>query len=282
MTPEISSQKLPTVARRINGRNGSCREAGSGETLWAMRIARVSSRAGFLITALASAAAAAGLSAGPAAASPLPRPRPAPAARPAAPAAAQTPPAASAGHRHPIRVGTLTIPPCRASGLAWCTRVSVPLDYRHPALAHIKVGFQWYPATSGHAVGTILATEGGPGFPSTGTAADYLGAFQPLLGHRNLLLINLRGTGNSSAFTCRKLQNWKAAYGIKAYIADTGACGRQLNHTFKRPGRRVRARPATCTRRRTPPGTWPGCCAGCIPARSTSTVTPTAPSSARS
>jgi pimeloyl-ACP methyl ester carboxylesterase len=201
-----------------------------------MRTARVSSRAGFLITALASAVVAAGLSAGPAAATPLPRPRPAPAARPSVPATAQAPPAASAGHRHPIRVGTVTIPPCQASGLAWCTRISVPLDYRHPAQAHIKVGFQWYPATSGHAVGTILATEGGPGFPSTGTAADYLGAFQPLLGHRNLLLINLRGTGNSSAFTCKKLQNWKAAYGIKAYLTDTGACGRQLNRTFKRPG----------------------------------------------
>jgi pimeloyl-ACP methyl ester carboxylesterase len=215
-----------------------------------MRIARVSSRAGFLITAMASAVVAAGLAASPAAASaaapaapaapvfgtsPLPRPRPAPAARPVARATA-TPAAASAGHRHPIRVGTITIPPCQASRLAWCTRISVPLDYRDPAAGHIKVGFQWYPATRGHAVGTILATEGGPGFPSTGTAADYLGAFQPLLGHRNLLLINLRGTGNSSAFTCKALQNWKAADGIKAYTADTGACGRQLNRTFKRPG----------------------------------------------
>jgi pimeloyl-ACP methyl ester carboxylesterase len=200
-----------------------------------MRITRFSPRAGFGITALAGAVVAAGLAAGPAAASPLPRPRPVPAQRPAARAAA-TPPAASAAHRHPIRVGTVTIPPCKASRLAWCTRISVPLDYRHPAQAHIKVGFQWYPATGGHAAGTILATEGGPGFPSTGTAADYLGAFQPLLGHRNLLLINLRGTGNSSAFTCKALQNWKDADGIGAYIVDTGACGRQLNHTFKRPG----------------------------------------------
>src|SRR5450432_245212 len=163
----------------------------------------------------------------------------------AVPWAAATPGAAAAttraGHRHPIRVGSVTVPPCRGIRLAWCTRINVPLDYLNPAAGHIKLGFQWYPATGGptaggHAAGTILATEGGPGFPSTGTAADYLGAFQPLLGHRNLLLINLRGTGNSSAFTCKALQNWKAADGIKAYTADTGACGRQLNRTFKRPG----------------------------------------------
>jgi pimeloyl-ACP methyl ester carboxylesterase len=200
-----------------------------------------------MITATVCAVVVSGLAAGPASAiaaapasaafgaSPLPRPRPAPAARPAA-RATHAPAAPSAGPRRPIRVGTVTLRPCRASHLAWCTRINVPLDYRHPAAGHIKVGFQWYPATGGHAVGTILATEGGPGFPSTGTAADYLGAFQPLLGQRNLVLINLRGTGNSSAFTCKALQDWKTADGIKAYTIDTGACGRQLNHTFKRPG----------------------------------------------
>ncbi|MEP7025979.1 MAG: alpha/beta hydrolase [Actinomycetota bacterium] len=167
-------------------------------------------------------------------ASPLPRPRPAPATRPLTRTA--MPATGTAKGRHPIRVGTITIPPCPASRLAWCTRINVPLDYRNSAAGHIKVGFQWYPATAGRSARTILATEGGPGFPSTGTAADYLGLFRPLLGHRNLLLINLRGTGNSSAFTCKALQNWKAAYGIAAYTADTGACGRQLNHTRKLPG----------------------------------------------
>jgi pimeloyl-ACP methyl ester carboxylesterase len=130
----------------------------------------------------------------------------------------------------------VTIPPCHASRLAWCTRINVPLDYRDRAAGHIKLGFQWYPATSGHAVGTILAVQGGPGFPTTDYAAGYRGTFRPLLGHRNLLLVNLRGTGNSSAFLCRPLQNWKSADGIAAYTADTGKCGWQLNHTRKLPG----------------------------------------------
>jgi pimeloyl-ACP methyl ester carboxylesterase len=141
-----------------------------------------------------------------------------------------------ARRRHPIRVGSVTIPPCRASRLAWCTRINVPLDYRDPAAGHIKLGFQWYPATRGHAIGTILAVQGGPGFPTTDYAAAYRGTFLPLLGRRNLLLVNLRGTGNSSAFLCRPLQNWKAADGIVAYTVDTGKCGRQLNHSIRRPG----------------------------------------------
>ena len=144
--------------------------------------------------------------------------------------------AGSAAQRHPIRVGSVTIPPCTVSPLAWCTRINVPLDYRDPAAGHIKLGFQWYPATSGTAVGTILAVQGGPGFPTTDYAADYRGTFRPLLARRNLLLVNLRGTGNSSAFLCQPLQHWKTADGIAAYTIDTGKCGRQLNHTRKLPG----------------------------------------------
>jgi pimeloyl-ACP methyl ester carboxylesterase len=142
----------------------------------------------------------------------------------------------SAAHRHPIRVGSVTIPPCKASRLAWCTRINVPLDYQNPAAGHLKLGFQWYPATSGTAVGTILAVQGGPGFPTTDYAADYRGTFLPLLARRNLLLVNLRGTGNSSAFLCKALQHWKAADGINAYTIDTGKCGQQLNHTRQLPG----------------------------------------------
>jgi len=144
--------------------------------------------------------------------------------------------AAAPAARHPIRVGTVTIPPCKASVLAWCTRITVPYDYRNPAAGTIKIGFRWYPAAKGKAAGTILAVEGGPGFATTGTAADYRAAFRPLLGTRNLLLINLRGTGNSSAFTCRALQDWTVADSIAAYTADTGKCGRQLDHTRKLAG----------------------------------------------
>lgn len=195
-------------------------------------MSQVASIAGFFGRAAAGAVAVTVLGAGPAFASsmspsggPVSTAQPAAAARPG-----------SVAPRHPIRVGTVTIPPCKVSRLAWCTRINVPLDYRDPAAGHIKLGFQWYPATSGPAVGTILAVQGGPGFPTTDYAADYRGTFRPLLARRNLLLVNLRGTGNSSAFLCKPLQRWKTADGIAAYTIDTGRCGRQLDHTRKLPG----------------------------------------------
>ena len=194
----------------------------------------VPSLAGFIAKAAAGAMAVSLLGAGQALASPMsPDASASPVFTARSTAAAL---AGSAAQRHPIRVGSVTIPPCPASPQAWCTRINVPLDYRDPAAGHIKLGFQWYPATSGTAVGTILAVQGGPGYPTTDYAADYRGTFRPLLGRRNLLLVNLRGTGNSSAFLCQPLQHWKAADGIAAYTADTGKCGRQLNHTRKLPG----------------------------------------------
>ena len=86
--------------------------------------------------------------------------------------------------RHPIRVGSVTIPPCASSPLAWCTRINVPYQYvgRDPGAAGtIKLGFQWYPATSGRAAGTILAVQGGPGYATTDYAGQYRTLFRPLL-----------------------------------------------------------------------------------------------------
>jgi pimeloyl-ACP methyl ester carboxylesterase len=225
------------------------RRAPLGETLSAMGTSQSCRPARLIAAAAAAALGVSVLLAGPVQASTAPqraaiRPgapgRAAPSVRPGstgpAAAAARAGAARAGAGRHPIRVGSVTIPPCHVSRLAWCTRINVPLDYRNPAAGHIKLGFQWYPATRGHAIGTILAVQGGPGFPTTDYAPDYRGTFLPLLGRRNLLLVNLRGTGNSSAFLCKKLQDWKDSDGIHAYTVDTGRCGRQLNHTRKLPG----------------------------------------------
>ena len=215
-----------------------------------MRISQPSSRARLLAGATAAALGLSVLAAGQALAAvpqraaarqggiarPAPAARGASAVRPGGTGRLASASTGAAGRRRPIRVGSVTIPPCPVSRLAWCTRINVPLDYRNPAAGHIKLGFQWYPATGGHPIGTILAVQGGPGFPTTDYAPDYRGTFLPLLARRNLLLVNLRGTGNSSAFLCKTLQDWKAADGIAAYTADTGKCGRQLNHTRKLPG----------------------------------------------
>ena len=94
--------------------------------------------------------------------------------------------------------------------LAWCTTIKVPYDYFSRAAGTIRLGFRWYPATGGPSSRTIVAVQGGPGYPTTDYAYAYR-ATLPLLAKRNLLLVDLRGTGTSSPFTCKALQDWTVA-----------------------------------------------------------------------
>ncbi len=112
----------------------------------------------------------------------------------------------------------------------------MPYDYSDKAAGPIKLGFQWYPATGGPSRRTIVAIQGGPGYATTDYAHAYRAMLFPLLRTRNLLLVNLRGTGNSSPFVCKALQHWTLRDSVASYTADTGACGRQLNHTRRLAG----------------------------------------------
>ena len=107
----------------------------------------------------------------------------------------------------------------------------VPLDYASAASPRIRVGFRWLPA-SGHAAGTVLAVEGGPGFATTGTQGAYLAMMGPLKRTRNLLLVNLRGTGNSTVINCPGLEHAGSKQYGQRFNRLVAACGRQLNHTW--------------------------------------------------
>jgi pimeloyl-ACP methyl ester carboxylesterase len=107
----------------------------------------------------------------------------------------------------------------------------VPLDYASAASPRIRIGFRWLPA-SGPAAGTVLAVEGGPGFATTGTQDAYLAMMGPLKRTRNLLLVNLRGTGNSTLIDCPSLEHAGSKQHGRRFNRLVGACGRQLNHTW--------------------------------------------------
>src|ERR1700689_1812093 len=93
--------------------------------------------------------------------------------------------AAAAAAPRTLRVGTLTLHrwgPHRGSdhGPGWCAMVPRALGPGLPDGPKIGIQTQWVPATDGHPVGTIVAVEGGPGYPSTGSYDDYAGTFAPL------------------------------------------------------------------------------------------------------
>ncbi|HXW43227.1 MAG TPA: alpha/beta hydrolase, partial [Streptosporangiaceae bacterium] len=143
-----------------------------------------------------------------------------------------------------VRVGRLRLSKCGVAPLTYCGRMAVPLDYGSAASPDIHIGFMLLPATAtAHAAGTILAVEGGPGFASTGSEPQYVAMAGALLRTRNMLLVNLRGTGNSTPINCPGLESYSLVqnqYGSR-FDRLVAACGNQLNHTWRYRPRTGRA-----------------------------------------
>lgn len=113
----------------------------------------------------------------------------------------------------------------RHCGGAWCGRLERALDSAGDVPGTIAISFELIPQrdpTRANA-GTIVAVEGGPGYPTRGSRYDFEALFEPLLEDRHLLLMDNRGTGESGALRCRALQR------NPLYSADDiEACGQQL------------------------------------------------------
>lgn len=105
------------------------------------------------------------------------------------------------------------------TGAPWCGYLTRPLG-----AGTISIYFEFYPHTGeGKATGTLVATEGGPGYPATESRDEYLELFRPLRGTRDVVLMDNRGTGRSGAVDCRPLQTDPALT-----EANIGRCGRSL------------------------------------------------------
>ena len=100
-----------------------------------------------------------------------------------------------------------------------------------PSLGTTKVAFAVRPRgdRSRPSLGTILATDGGPGYGST--AAPFVrslnAALAPLLRRREVVYVDARGTGRSDALDCRTLQR-----GLILESTAIGECANQLGPRF--------------------------------------------------
>jgi pimeloyl-ACP methyl ester carboxylesterase len=138
-------------------------------------------------------------------------------------ATATTPAASSAIAPAPLTVGRITLQWCPASG-SWCATLPRPLDPTGAVAGTVPIYFEFYPHSSGApSAGTLVAAEGGPGYPTTDSRDSYLALFAPLRTTRDVLLMDYRGTGRSGAVECRELQNAPALT-----EANIGACGASL------------------------------------------------------
>jgi pimeloyl-ACP methyl ester carboxylesterase len=122
-----------------------------------------------------------------------------------------------------LTVGAVTLQRCGTAAV-WCGSLVRALDPADTAAGSIPIHFEYYPHTlPGKSLGTLVATEGGPGFPATDSGDEYLALYRPLLAQRDLLIMDNRGTGQSGAINCPELQRAAAIT-----IENVGACGRQL------------------------------------------------------
>lgn len=90
-----------------------------------------------------------------------------------------------------------------------CGRLDVPLERADPTRGTTPITFAVRAPTdrSRPPRGTIFAAEGGPGYGSIGSARYYVHMLGPLLRSRQLVMVDMRGTGHSRAIDCPGLQS---------------------------------------------------------------------------
>jgi len=73
-----------------------------------------------------------------------------------------------------IHAGSLSLTPCSDAPSYYCGTLARPLDPSGEVSGTIDVAFRWLPHsdTSGPGDGVIVASEGGPGYPSASLATD--------------------------------------------------------------------------------------------------------------
>lgn len=122
-----------------------------------------------------------------------------------------------------LSVGSVTLRPC-VNSTAYCGELDRPMDPTGAIPGRLSIHFEYYPHPApGKSIGTIVATEGGPGYPATESRDDYLDLFKPLLRRRDFLMMDNRGTGQSGAVDCHALQTAE-----KWTVELTGGCGESL------------------------------------------------------
>ena len=114
---------------------------------------------------------------------------------------------------------------CRDDRSARCGTIKVPVHRAEPQGPKLKVRFRVFRHRdrSRPALEPIVAVEGGPGYGSIDSASSFEFMLRPLLGRRDLIVVDNRGTGSSGAIDCPRLQ-----LGRGSYVREVGRCGRKL------------------------------------------------------
>ena len=146
-------------------------------------------------------------------------------------------PASAAPSQSSLRLGTVRLHRCEDGPRWWCGALPRPLDPARPKGPRIDIGFRWLPPRHDAGHPALVAVEGGPGYPSTGSRYEYMGIYGPLLRERGLLLVDNRGTGSSALIDCRSVQGFGGVTSGPEFPGVVAACARQIERRYRRAGR---------------------------------------------
>jgi pimeloyl-ACP methyl ester carboxylesterase len=109
-----------------------------------------------------------------------------------------------------------------------CGFVKQPLDREKPAGQKINIYFELYPHSNRArpTLATVVSIEGGPGYPTAADRDARAELWQPVSDRHDLLLVDLRGTGESDALGCKAFANSSVDY-----IERAGRCATQIGPT---------------------------------------------------
>ena len=120
--------------------------------------------------------------------------------------------------------------PCPRHPGVLCGDIKVPLYWSAPHRGSLRVHFKEYlhAGSSLPALEPVVAMEGGPGYPSTGSAASYRFMIGSLRQRHDLILMDQRGTGGSGAIDCPGVQDYDGLVRPKGFPAVVAACAKRL------------------------------------------------------
>jgi pimeloyl-ACP methyl ester carboxylesterase len=151
-------------------------------------------------------------------------------------------PHAAAAPTGELRVGALVLHRCDDGTRWWCGTLPRALDPARPGGPRIGIDFRWLPARrpgGGHP--PLVAVEGGPGYPSTGSRVEFTGIYGPLLRERDLLLVDNRGTGGSALIDCPGVQRFAGDTSRSDFPLLVAGCAGWIERRHRRPGRPLHA-----------------------------------------
>ncbi|MGN6521445.1 MAG: alpha/beta hydrolase [Dokdonella sp.] len=131
-------------------------------------------------------------------------------------------------------LGSLAFAPCEldtgqtaATTSAWCAPFQVPEDWQHPDGRRIDLKLALVRGSAALAErDLVVLLAGGPGQAATEAWPRARAGFAPLLEHRNVLLLDQRGTGGSNALDCKRGDDAEVEqpFDLERVRAQTRAC----------------------------------------------------------